>query len=328
MERIETNQTMNAFEFVKPDIQAMEVLIREQVKDNHPDLAVALDLLLQSGGKRVRPTITILAGKSLNGDTSQIITMAAAIELLHTATLVHDDLIDGSLLRRGAPTLNSQWSSGATVLTGDFLFASAAKLASETNSIDAVKLFSKTLRTIVNGEVSQMFTPRCKPGIDDYYHRIYAKTASLFEASASVAGIISNSDPATISSLAKFGREIGMAFQIADDILDFNGDSSVLGKPIGSDLRQGLVTLPAQFFFDDYPNHPLVKKVSEFGCLNNDDEIKLLIEAICESPSIKKSYQVAEEFIHKGITAISAIPETIERNMLIDLALTQVHRDR
>jgi geranylgeranyl pyrophosphate synthase len=173
-----------------------------------------------------------------------------------------------------------------------------------------------------------MFTPRCKPGIDDYYHRIYAKTASLFEASASVAGIISESDSEIIVSLGKFGREIGMAFQIADDVLDFNGDSTILGKPIGSDIRQGLVTLPAQFFFDDFPNHPLVKKVTEFGCLNDDTEIKSLIEAICDSSSIKKSYQVAEEFIHKGITAISAIPETIERNMLIDLALIQVHRNR
>ena len=128
MERIDNKQSMNAFEFVKPDIRAMEDLIREQVKDNHPDLAIALDLLLSSGGKRVRPTITILAGKSLKADYHRVITMAAAIELLHTATLVHDDLIDGSLLRRGSPTLNSQWSPGATVLTGDFLFASAAKL--------------------------------------------------------------------------------------------------------------------------------------------------------------------------------------------------------
>jgi len=319
---------MNAFEIVKPDILAMEELIREQVKDNHPELSIALDLLLSSGGKRVRPTITILVGKSLNADYQRVITMAAAIELLHTATLVHDDLIDGSLLRRGSPTLNSQWSPSATVLTGDFLFASAAKLASETNSIEIMKLFSKTLRTIVNGEVNQMFATRWKPSIDEYYQRIYAKTASLFETSASAAGIISESNPSIIQSLAEFGQEIGMAFQIIDDILDFTGDSAVLGKPIGSDLRQGLVTLPAQFFFDDFQSHPMVKKVLEFGCLKEDNEIKSLIEAICDSPSIEKSYSVAEEFIHKGITALTAIPETIERNMLANLALSQVHRDR
>jgi geranylgeranyl pyrophosphate synthase len=188
--------------------------------------------------------------------------------------------------------------------------------------------FSKTLRTIVNGEVSQLFAPRCKPGLDDYYRRIYAKTASLFETSASVAGLISNSDPAIIYSLAEFGREIGMGFQISDDILDFNGDPAILGKPIGSDLRQGLVTLPAQFFFDDFPTHPLVKKMIDFGCLNDENEIKSLIEAICNSTSITKSYKAAEESIHKGILALSAIPDTFERDELTNIALSQVHRDR
>jgi geranylgeranyl pyrophosphate synthase len=328
MERNDLDQLMNAFEFVKPDIKAMENLIRVQVEDNHPDLAIALDLLLSSGGKRVRPTVTILVGKSLNADYTRVITMAAAIELLHTATLVHDDLIDESLLRRGSPTLNSQWTPGATVLTGDFLFASAAKLASETNSIEVMKLFSKTLRTIVNGEVSQMFTPRCRSSIDDYYSRIYAKTASLFEASALSAAIISESDPGVCSSLADFGREIGMAFQIADDILDFNGDSSVLGKPVGNDLRQGLVTLPAQYFFDDYPTHPLVKKIVDSGCLQDEVELKSLIEAICNSDSIGKSYKEAEKFINKGVLALNNLPETNEKLMLKNLALSQVHRDR
>jgi geranylgeranyl pyrophosphate synthase len=328
MERNDSNPTMNAFDFVKPDIRAMEDLIRVQVEDNHPDLAIALELLLSSGGKRVRPTITILAGKSLNADYIKVITMAAAIELLHTATLVHDDLIDESLLRRGSPTLNSQWTPGATVLTGDFLFASAAKLASETNSIEIMKLFSKTLRTIVNGEVSQMFTPRCKPSLDEYQNRIYAKTASLFETSALSAGIISESSSEITQSLAKFGREIGMAFQITDDILDFNGDSSILGKPVGNDLRQGLVTLPAQFFFDDNPKHPLVKKIVDFGCLKDENELKMMIELICNSSSINKSFGVAEEYIQKGISALSTLPGTIEKQMLIEIALSQVHRDR
>jgi geranylgeranyl pyrophosphate synthase len=328
MERIDTKHRMNAFEYVKPDIRAMEDLIRGQVKDNHPDLSIALDILLSSGGKRVRPTITILAGKSLEADYHRVITMGAAIELLHTATLVHDDLIDGSLLRRGAPTLNSQWSPGATVLTGDFLFASAANLAAATDSIDVMKLFSKTLRTIVNGEVSQLFISRCKPGIDEYFQRIYAKTASLFETSASAAGLISNSPQSIIQSLAKFGREIGMAFQITDDILDFTGDEAKLGKPIGSDLRQGLITLPSQFFFDDYPDHPLVKKVNKSGCLKDEAEIKVLISDICNSQSINKSYDVAEEFVQKGISALKTIPDTTETNYLTEMSLSQVHRDR
>src|SRR5512146_1835864 len=136
---------------VQEDIHAVESLIRSQAEGRHPDLKAALDLLLSSGGKRIRPTLTLLTGKMLGADWQRLITLSAAIELLHTATLVHDDLIDGSLLRRGMPTLNSQWTPGATVLTGDFLFASAAKLAADTESIPVMRIFAKTLTVIVNG---------------------------------------------------------------------------------------------------------------------------------------------------------------------------------
>jgi geranylgeranyl pyrophosphate synthase len=319
---------MTVFESVKPDIQEMEKLIRLQVKDNHEDLEIALNLLLSSGGKRVRPTITILVGKSLKADYQRVLTMAAAIELLHTATLVHDDLIDGSLLRRGSPTLNSQWSPGATVLTGDFLFASAAKLASETKSNEVMKLFSETLKTIVNGEVSQMFSARCKPGIDEYYKRIFAKTASLFETSAAAAGIISEAEPEIIKSLGTFGREIGMAFQIADDILDFTGDESVMGKPKGSDLRQGLITLPAEIFFEEYPTHPLVKKTMDCGCLKDTVDLQNLIEAIINSSAIEKSHLIAESFIMRGTEALKAIPDSKEKDMLYNLAMSQARRNQ
>jgi geranylgeranyl pyrophosphate synthase len=328
MDQSELTNVLSVFESVKPDIKEMEKLIRLQVLDSHPDLAIALDLLLSSGGKRVRPTITILAGKCLKADYQRILTIAAAIELLHTATLVHDDLIDGSLLRRGSPTLNSQWSAGATVLTGDFLFATAAKLSSDTGSVEIMTLFSQTLRTIVNGELSQMFTPRCKPGIDEYYKRIYAKTASLFETSARVAGIIGDSDTEINQSLAIYGRELGMAFQIADDILDFTGDESVMGKPKGSDLRQGLITLPAELFFEDFPTHPMVKKINECGCLKEDEDILNLVDAIINSSAIEKSHIISEAFLDRGKEALKALPETNERDLLYSLALLQARRNQ
>ncbi len=328
MDQIELENVVTVFDSVKPDIQEMEKLIRQQVKDSYVDLEIALNLLLSSGGKRIRPTITILAGKSLKADYQRVLTMAAAIELLHTATLVHDDLIDGSLLRRGSPTLNSQWSAGATVLTGDFLFASAAKLASETKSNEAMTLFSNTLRTIVNGEVSQLFSVRCKPGIDEYYKRIYAKTASLFEASAATAGLISEAGPEIIKSLSMFGREIGMAFQIEDDILDFTGDESLMGKPKGSDLRQGLITLPAEIFFEEYPTYPLVKKIMDFGCLKDTDDLQKLVEAIINSSAIEKSHKIAESFSKRGTEAIEEIPDSKERDLLCSLALSQARRNQ
>jgi geranylgeranyl pyrophosphate synthase len=327
MEQSEVIAVNTVFDYVKPDIQEVERLIRLQGQDSHPDLGKALDILLSSGGKRLRPTITILAGKAIKADPRRILTMAASIELLHTATLVHDDLIDGSLLRRGSPTLNSQWSAGATVLTGDFLFASAARLSSDTTSIEALKLFSQTLRTIVNGEISQMFASRCKPGMDEYYNRIYAKTASLFETSAAVAGIIGEAGKEITDSLSVFGREIGMAFQIGDDILDFTGDESVMGKPKGSDLRQGLITLPAQLFFEKFPDNPMVKKILESGCLNDRDDISRMVEDILRSDVIELSFQTANDFIRRGIQALSILPETMEKQMLISLAQSQVRRN-
>src|SRR5450830_616922 len=160
MENQRLNLNVSFLVPVQEDIQAVEDLMRSQAEGRHPDLKAALDLLLSSGGKRIRPTLTLLVGKMLGADYQRLITLAAAIEMLHTATLVHDDLIDGSLLRRGLPTLNAQWTPGATVLTGDFLFARAAALTSETDSVRVMNVFARTLMIIVNGEINQMFVGR------------------------------------------------------------------------------------------------------------------------------------------------------------------------
>jgi geranylgeranyl pyrophosphate synthase len=168
--------------------------MRAQADESHPDLRAALEHLLAAGGKRVRPTLSLLVGNMLDAPLEKLVTLGAAVELLHTATLVHDDLIDGALLRRGMPTLNARWSPPATVLTGDFLFARAAKLAAETDHLPLMKLFSETLAVIVNGELTQMFTSRGLINRDNYYKRIYAKTASLFEMTARAAAMVSPSD--------------------------------------------------------------------------------------------------------------------------------------
>jgi len=151
------NSTIQILEFIQPDIDAVDRLMASQTDFNHPDLVSALSHILSSGGKRIRPAMTLLIGKHLGADSERLITLAAAIEMLHTATLVHDDLIDGSLLRRGIPTLNAKWTPGATVLTGDFIFARAAKLAADTGSLPVMTLFAQTLSTIVNGEIVQLF---------------------------------------------------------------------------------------------------------------------------------------------------------------------------
>jgi geranylgeranyl pyrophosphate synthase len=304
---------------VQEQIKLVEERIRAQADDNHPDLRAALEHLLSSGGKRVRPTVVLLIGNMLGGAEEKLVTVGAAIELLHTATLVHDDLIDGSLLRRGMPTLNARWSPAATVLTGDFLFARAAKLAAEADHLPLMKLFAGTLATIVNGELTQLFTSRGLINRGNYYQRIYAKTASLFEMSALAGALVSPVDEDTVESMRVFGHETGMAFQIVDDILDFTGDQTAVGKPLGSDLLQGLVTLPAIYYAEANPDDADVKLLSEGGW-GNQDRMERLVNAIRKSEAIQKSMREAEDFIKRALDKLSPLHQGVERSALEDLA--------
>lgn len=301
--------------------------MRAQAAGHHSDLGAALELLLSAGGKRIRPTMTLLVGKMLGAEHERLVTLAAAIELLHTATLVHDDLIDGSLLRRGMPTLNSQWSPGATVLTGDFLFASAAKLASDVNSIPVMSLFSKTLTVIVNGEINQLFNNRCSVNFEDYFRRIYDKTASLFETSAKSAALITSVTPQTVDSMGRFGFEIGMAFQIVDDILDFTGEQTKIGKPVGSDLRQGIITLPVLNFIHSNPDHPYCLQIKSGKCIANDSQVTAFVNDICSSNAVKAALQTARDYVQRGLTHLFSVPPSPERDYLQELAEYIVERD-
>lgn len=300
-------------------LREVEELMLRQADNYHLDLQSAMKHLLSSGGKRVRPTLTLLIGDMLGGPQDRLITLAAAIEMLHTATLVHDDLIDGSLLRRGIATLNSQWTPGATVLTGDFIFARAAKLASDTDSIPVMGLFSTTLGVIVNGEINQLFVSRCVTSRSDYYSRIYAKTASLFETAATSAALISEAGPQNTASIRRFGHDIGMAFQIMDDILDFTADPAVLGKPVGSDLRSGLVTLPVIFFSELHPDHPISQVLLAGKCLSIQ-QIEKLIPELRSSGAILRAHNEARQFVSTGLEALNLSPDCAEKQALEELA--------
>jgi geranylgeranyl pyrophosphate synthase len=310
---------------VQETIKLVEERMRIQASESHPDTRAALEHLLASGGKRVRPTVVLLVGNMLGADQDRLVTLGAAVELLHTATLVHDDLIDGSLLRRGMPTLNARWSPAATVLTGDFLFARAAKLAADTDHLPLMKLFAETLATIVNGELNQMFTSRGLISRENYYQRIYAKTASLFEMSARAAAMISPVDDGVIESLRVFGYETGMAFQIVDDILDFNGDQTAVGKPLGSDLLQGLVTLPAIYYAEANPDDPDVKVLSEGGW-SNQERMERLVNSIRRSQAIEQSVVEAQAFIGRALNQLAPIRPGSEKSALEGLARYLVDR--
>lgn len=293
--------------------------MRAQADESHPDLRAALEHLLAAGGKRIRPTLGLLVGNMLDAPLEKLVTLGAAVELLHTATLVHDDLIDGSLLRRGMATLNARWSPPATVLTGDYLFARAAKLAAETDHLPLMKLFSETLATIVNGELTQMFTSRGLISRDNYYKRIYAKTASLFEMTSRSAAMVSPASEETAEAMRDFGYQIGVAFQIVDDILDFTGDQNAVGKPLGSDLLNGLVTLPAIYYAEANPDDVDIVSLPNGGWTNNDNMTRL-VNNIRMSDASKKAMLEAEQHIDRALARLEAMEPCAEREALENLA--------
>lgn len=311
---------------VQDKIELVEAKMREQSDGHHPELGAALEHLLSSGGKRIRPAVALLSGGIFGAETEKLVTLGAAIELLHTATLVHDDLIDGALLRRGIATLNSQWTPAATVLTGDFIFARAARLAAETGSVPVMRMFAITLATIVNGELTQLFSSRGIASQEIYFQRIYAKTASMFELAAAASTILGTNDEQVVENMRGFGYDIGMAFQIVDDVLDFTGTQSSIGKPVASDLRQGLITLPALLYLESNPADEEMKALID-GHFFSDERMDRLVNAIRISGAIEKSLDVARKLVGCSLEKLHNSPICLERASLEELANYIVDRE-
>lgn len=313
------------FHLIQEDLQRTEALLQEPDPNRHPAITGATNLLVGSGGKRLRPALVFLSARLCGADPTLALFAAAGVEMLHTATLVHDDLIDGSLIRRGTETLNARWSPAATVLTGDYLFARAAYLVARTESVRLVRRFAETLMVICNGEIRQMFDSRGRvPTFQEYEQRIYAKTASLIALSAEAGGILASADEKTIAALRTYGEQLGLAFQIVDDVLDFIADERTLGKPVGSDLRQGMVTLPVMLFLEANGDHPTLRRILTQG--PSDDAVQEAVRAIAASGAIEHSLQVARDYIREAKDALALFPSSEYRSALLNLADFVIHR--
>jgi geranylgeranyl pyrophosphate synthase len=319
---------LSLFKPIDRELEVVEEKLRQAADAEHAQLGEVLRYLLDSGGKRIRPAVVILASKFHDHDVSRVLPLAAAVEMLHTATLVHDDLLDGSLLRRGNATLNAKLSAGAVILVGDYLFARAADLAAATESVPVVSIFSKTLMTICRGEITHAFDEdgrlRTKEG---YYHSTYSKTASLFAASAESGALLSGAGSATVRSLRDYGCNLGMAFQIVDDILDFVGDEAEMGKPIGSDLRQGTVTLPLLLYFEEHPKHDLLRAVFEEP-EGREERIQSLVDMVRDSPAIESAREEARRFTMEAKEALRDLSANQYRQVMLDLADYLLERRR
>ncbi|MBA7560803.1 Heptaprenyl diphosphate synthase component 2 [subsurface metagenome] len=312
---------------VQEDLAKLEDRLRLVSKVGSSWLFKLLEYSLEGGGKRVRPALTLLSGKFYDYNLDCLLLMATAVELFHTATLVHDDAIDKSLVRRGRPTINSVWDEDKAVLLGNYLFAKAGELVTDTKNLRVVKLFTQTLMTISSGELSQSFSAfNLEQSLQNYLERISGKTASLFSMATESGAILSQAPGKSVQVLKEYGYNLGIAFQIVDDILDFIGTEEEMGKPIGSDLAQGTLTLPAMILLERYPEDNPIKRV--FQGEDKQKNIELAIELIRDSSIVSECYKVASEYCSKACHSLNLLPDIASRQALIALADYIVDRKR
>jgi len=307
------------YEPVQEELDQVEATLDSVTRSDVPALHDMLTHVLSARGKRLRPTIALLAGRFGDYRPEQLVPLAASIELLHTATLVHDDVIDASDTRRGRPTANARHANAAAVMLGDYMFAHAADLICRTESIEVVKLFSKTLMAMASGELTQdMSAYEYGQNTMAYFGRIAGKTASLFATSAQGGAMVANASAEWTEALRTYGENVGMAFQIVDDILDFEGDEDEMGKPVGSDLMEGTLTLPALLLMERHPDDNPVKKL--FEDRNGGDYLSQAIAMIGDSNILDESYAVAHDFRERAVAALSPLPDGPDRSALIEIA--------
>ncbi|MBI4302757.1 MAG: polyprenyl synthetase family protein [Chloroflexi bacterium] len=321
--RLQMSKTLDLNRIYDPvgeDMARVEERLSAISQVNFPHLSKLLDYSLKGTGKRIRPILTLLAGKFYDYNVEHLLRMATAVEIMHTATLVHDDAIDNSPVRRGRLTVNKLWGEEQAVLLGDYMFAEAGALTASTDNLRAIKLFANTLKTISSGEINQAANAfNLEQGRPQYIQRVAQKTASLFTMSTESGAALSQAPEEAIQVLIEYGYNIGVAFQIVDDILDFVATEEELGKPVGSDLAQGTLTLPAILILEHYPDDNPVKRL--FQDREAKENIKLAIELVHNSPSIiQECYQVASDYCARACANLSLLPDSPSRQSLVDLA--------
>ncbi|MEO8082289.1 MAG: polyprenyl synthetase family protein [Ardenticatenales bacterium] len=312
---------------VRAEIEHLERYLTDDRGIEYPLVAELLRFVFSGGGKRLRPALVFLVARLGGAEAHAVLSLAAAVETLHTATLVHDDLVDGAMLRRGLPALNVRWSPGATVLAGDWLFARAAGFAADTNDVRVQHIFARTLATITAGELRQLFGRRGVPTQSEYTARIYGKTASLFEAATEAMAVLNDMPEPQLAALAAYGRLVGTAFQIVDDILDFTGNPDRIGKPVGNDLRSGQVTLPAMLHLDAHPT--AAPWLTAPGGADADPAVvAALVDAVrADRAAITGAHAAARAAVAEAVDHLAALPASAARDDLARVADYAVARD-
>ena len=309
------------------DMQAVNNQIMQRLQSDVPLVNQLGFYIISGGGKRMRPMLTVLAARALNYQGDAHIKLASIIEFIHTATLLHDDVVDESDLRRGRDTANALFGNAASVLVGDFLYTRAFQMMAEIGNLRVMEILAETTNIIAEGEVMQLMN--CNdPHLSEeaYFNVIYCKTAKLFEAATRLPAILSASNESIESALQDYGRYLGTAFQIIDDVMDYTAASDVMGKSVGDDLAEGKTTLPlihAIRTANDEQRQLLTRAIME---RNGLDYLEQIQEILQQTGAFDYSRNKAEDEIRKAKLALSVLPETPYRQALMSLADLAVNR--
>ena len=312
---------------VQDGLAQVEDKLRSLAETETSTVQPLLKYVTAAGGKRVRPAITLLAAQFHPHDPARPILMASAVELLHLATLIHDDTVDNAPLRRGRATVSNTWTPQVAVLLGDYVFATSATFVCDTQNIRVIRRFSETIMELASGQMMEYFTAFDASQARDLYNdRIYRKTASLFCTASESGAVLGEATEDEVQALRDYGYNIGMAFQVADDLLDFQGDASNLGKPVGSDLLNGVLTLPTIMLMERYPNDDLVQSL--FQERSNDAKLQKVVEVINNSTILPDCEQVVQDYSDQARQALQALPDCDPKRSLLDLADYVISRRR
>ncbi len=306
------------YSFLNSDINIIEKMLEETIQAESLLLKQASMHTLQAGGKRIRPVFVLLGGKFGQYDINIIKNAAVALELIHMASLVHDDVIDDADLRRGQPTVKSKWDNKIAMYTGDFVFALALELMTNIEKPLSHKILADTIVEVTVGEIQQIRDKyRYNQHLRDYLRRIKRKTALLIAASCQLGAIAADVEESVHKKLYRFGYYVGMSFQITDDILDFTATEKELGKPAGSDLLQGNITAPALFAMENKELSKLIPTVHE-GM--HPQEIEKIITLIKQSSAIEKSVALSDRYLNKALEILEELPANKAKKTLRDIA--------
>jgi octaprenyl-diphosphate synthase len=309
-------------ETLADDMDAVNTLIRTRMASEHaPRIPEVTAHLVEAGGKRLRPMLTLAAARMCGYAGDHHVKLAATVEFIHTATLLHDDVVDESAKRRGRPTANLLWDNKSSVLVGDYLFARSFQLMTETDSIRVLRILSDAAATIAEGEVLQMTAAQDLRTTEDIYLQVVrGKTAALFSAATEVGGVIAGMDDARVQALFDYGDALGIAFQIVDDLLDYWG-SDATGKNVGDDFRERKLTLPVikAVASGDEEERAFWKRTIEKG-RQEDGDLEHAIALLNKHGSLEATRAEANDWIAKARTALATLPEHPIRDMLDDLA--------